>query len=163
TDGTKIKASAGKDFTGTHEDFLRRSQKLEKRIEEILSKMGNDNNPDPQISRKLRELQNKKNKIDKFLEEVKNNPSRIRGKEKINLTDPDARMMKDKDTSYPGYNLLLTVDANHFVAAYGLFTCAADQPHLKPMVNKLREQIKDPLKKSIWAFDAGFFSGENLL
>lgn len=162
TDGTKIKASAGKDFTGSYEDFLRRSKKLEKRIEEILSKMGNDN-PDPQAPRKLRELQNKKNKIDKFLEEVKKNPDRIRGNEKINLTDPDARVMKDKDTSYSGYNLLLTVDSNHFIAAYGLFTCGSDQPHLKPMVNRLREQMKGSLQNSILGFDAGFFSGENLL
>jgi transposase len=162
TDGTKIKACAGKDFTGTYEDFLRRSKKLENKIEEILSKMGNDN-PDPEKPRKLRTLQKKKEKIDKFLEEVKNNPGQIGSKQKVNLTDPDARMMKDKDTSYPGYNLLLTVDANHFIATYGLFTCTADQPHLKPMVNKLREQINDPLKDSILGFDAGFFSGENLL
>lgn len=162
TDGTKIKASAGKDFTGTYEDFVRRSKKLEKRIEEILSKMGNDN-PDPGNPRKLRELENKKQKIDKFLEKIENHTERNSGKNKINLTDPEAGMMKDKDMSYPGYNLLLTVDSNHFIANYGVFNCTADQPHLQPMVGKLREQLNDPLLDSIWAFDAGFFSGENLL
>lgn len=39
TDGTKIKASAGKDFTGTLEDFERRCKKLAKKIEELLAKM----------------------------------------------------------------------------------------------------------------------------
>jgi hypothetical protein len=162
TDGTKIKASAGKDFTGTYEDFQRRSKKLGKRIEEILARMGNDN-PDPENSRKLRELQHKKEKIDKFIEEVRNDSARVKSKEKINLTDPDARSMKDKDTSYPGYNLQLSVDGNHFIGAYGVFTCTADQPHLKPMIEILRDQSNDSLEESILSFDAGYHSAENIL
>jgi transposase len=162
TDGTKIKASAGKDFTGTVDDFQRRSKKLEKRIAEILAKMGNDN-PDPDDSRKLRELHHKKEKIDKFLNEVRNDPNRIKSKEKVNLTDPDARIMKDKDTTYPGYNLQLIVESNHFIAANHAFTCTADQPHLQPMIQMLRDRLRDSLQKSVWAFDAGYYSPENIL
>lgn len=161
TDGTKIKASAGKDFTGTLGDFQRRSKKLEKKIEELLSKMGNES-PDPDRPEKIRNLERKKKKIDDFLEQVKGNPERIESKEKINLTDPDARIMKDKDTTYPGYNLQLSVDANHFIAAYGLFTCTADQPHLKPMIDKLEQQFSS-LAQTALLFDAGYYSGENIL
>lgn len=163
TDGTKIKAWAGKDFTGTLEDFRRRSKKLEERINEILTKMGKDPNPDPQPSEKLRNLQRKKEKIDRFLEQVKKESGKIGANEKVNLTDLDARSMKDKDRTYAGYNLQLSVDGNHFIAAFGIYTCTADQPHLQPMVSKLQQQYGDRLSKSILAFDAGYYSGENLL
>src|SRR5207247_2375950 len=86
TDGTKIKAWAGKDFTGTLEDFGRRSKKLEEKIKELLSKMGNDS-PDPQRPKKLRNLQRRKEKIDQFLEQVKKNPGAIDPSEKVNLPD----------------------------------------------------------------------------
>lgn len=162
TDGTKIKGSVGKDFTGTPEDFERRSEKLSKRIAEILQTMGNDE-PDPGEGRKLKKLEKKKEKIDQFIEEVKKGNRSIGLKDKINLTDPDTGQMKDKDTVYAGYNLQLTVDSNHFIAAYEVFNCTADQPHLQPMIRKVQQQFNEPLTGSVFSFDAGYYSPSNIL
>lgn len=162
TDGTKIKAWAGKDFTGSYHDFVQRSAKLQKKIEQILASMGNEN-PDPTPSGKLSDLQRKKRKIDKFVEQVKNDAKRTKSDEKVNLTDPDAGRMKDKSSYYLGYNLMLSVDSNHFIGAYQVFNCTADQPHVIPMISRLRETVNDPLTNSILAFDAGFYSPGNIL
>lgn len=162
TDGTKIKGSVGKDFTGTCEDFERRSEKLGKRIAEILESMGNDE-PDPGRGRKLKTLEKKKEKIDHFIEQVKTGKRSIGPKDKINLTDSDTGQMKDKDSVYAGYNLQLTVDSNHFIAAYEVFNCTADQPHLQPMIKKVQKQFGEPLSGSIFSFDAGYYSPSNIL
>jgi len=168
-DGTKIKASAGKDFSGNIQDFKRRKVKLEQRIKDLLHSIsGPDQDPDPgtkkKKEKKLQTLQQRQEKISKFLDQVAHNfESSPAEEEKINLTDLDARQMKDKDSVYMGYNAQLAVDGNHFIVGYDVFNATTDQNHLRPMIEATREQTGDQLTNSIITFDAGFHSSSNII
>jgi vacuolar-type H+-ATPase subunit I/STV1 len=113
-DGTKIKAHAGKKFTGNVAEFERRRKGIEKRIEEIIQHTTEEKMSDKYRNRKLNKLEalkREKEKIESFLKEVKEKENKresssgekvARGK--VSLTDRDAVMVKDKDTKYMGYN-----------------------------------------------------------
>jgi hypothetical protein len=168
-DGTKIKASAGKDFSGNIGDFKRRKAKLEERIKELLHSINApDAPPEPgtkkKKEKKLQTLQRREEKISKFLDQVANDGQSAPAEgEKINLTDPDARQMKDKDSYYMGYNAQLAVNGNHFIVGYDVFNSNPDQNNLKPMIETLRNQTGDTLRNSVVVFDAGYHSSANLI
>ena len=106
-DGTKIKAHAANHRTKTKEEYQKWLKRIDDRIQQILEeaeatdvkedeiyqdKRGNE------LPEELNTQEKLKAKIKKVIEQFKNE------KEKINLTDPDVRFMKNVryriDTSY---------------------------------------------------------------
>jgi transposase len=161
-DGTKIKASASKDFTGSIEDFKKKKNKIEKRIDQLLQNTVSDTNEkqNDKKSKKLKKLEKEKDKIENFLSEVEEmNTNR---KTKFNLTDKDTTVVKDKREFYAGFNCQGAVDAqNHFIVA-PLASNASDQHLLKPMVEQTQMRSQNSLQNSELAFDAGYFTSDNL-
>jgi len=166
-DGTKVKANVSKKFTGTVEDFENKRKRIEEKIEQILQHTMkeelNDKYKRRQIN-KLRDLLHEKEKIDVFLNEVKQLESKSAvSTEKINLTDPDARMVKDNDAIYMGYNCQVVVDEKaHVIVSSEVFNEASDRGLLQPMMEKTKAQTKNDLQNTEIGFDSGYFSSENL-
>jgi transposase len=160
-DGTKIKANAGRKFIGDVAEFKRQKQRIAEKIEKILQHTANEESGDKTREKKLDRLERDKAKIDAFLAEVDKEDKPPRGK--ANLTDRDARMVKDKDGKYMGYNCQLAVDeASHAIVGAGVFNEASDRGLLQPMVEEVKNQTGKNLGRTDIGVDAGYFSSDNI-
>jgi transposase len=161
-DGTKIKANAGMKFTGDVQDFRRQRDRIEKKIEKILHHT-TEEEPEGKARRekKLDTLQKEKAKIEAFLTEVDQEETPPKGK--VSLTDCDARMVKDKDSKYMGYNCQMVVDEeNHAIVGAEVFNEASDRGLLQPMVEEVKKRTGENLGQTDIAVDAGYFSSDNI-
>ena len=166
-DGTKIREDASKKFTGNVKEFKEKKKRIEEKIDQILHHtMDEELNEKYRIRRgnKLNILQRDREKINAFLAEVdkQENKKQIVNT-KLNLTDRDARILKDKDTKYMGYNCQAAVDEEaHVIVGREVFNEASERGLLKPMVQETKRQTEYNLQKTEIGFDAGYFSSENL-
>jgi len=161
-DGTKIRADAGMKFTGNVEEFRRQRDRIERKIEKILHHTM-DEEPEGKARRekKLDTLEREKAKIGAFLTEVEQREPTP--KEKISLTDRDARMVKDKDSKYMGYNCQMVVDEeNHAIVGAEVFNEASDRGLLQPMIEEVRDRTGKDLDRTKIGVDAGYFSSDNI-
>ena len=164
-DGTKIKACAGKNFTGTAKDFRKKLVRIKQKVSETIDNLGKHDDEDSSFTtrkeRKVEALQREQQKIEEFLKEVK---SGVEDDEKrVNLNDRDACVVKDQGSFYPGYNCQIAVEGkHHFIVAQQVFNNPADQLHVVPMVEVVESQTRSDLTSSEIAFDAGYFTAENL-
>jgi transposase len=161
-DGTKIKANAGRRFTGDVAEFRQQRDRIERKIEKIL-RHTTEEEPEGKGHReeKLDTLEREKSKIEAFLTEVDQEETPPKGK--VSLTDRDARMVKDKDSKYIGYNCQMAVDEkNHTIVGAEVFNEASDRGLLQPMINEVGKQTDKDLSKTEISVDAGYFSSDNI-
>jgi transposase len=166
-DGTKMRANASREFTGNIKEFRDKCKRIEEKIEEILSHTKDEKLNEEYRNRKLNKLdllKRAKEKIERFLKEAEQDRDGSKAVDtKINLTDPDARIVKDRDTKYIGYNCQAAVDEKaDVIVGAEVFNDASERHLLKPMIEELKEQTGDNLKDVEIGFDAGYFSSENL-
>ncbi len=111
-------------------------------------------NQDKKLNRWKYNLQ----RINSFLEETKNSAVEDENT-KINLTDRDARLVKDQGKIYIGYNCQTAADKeNSLIIGCNVTNSASDRTQLVPMIDELK---KYQLKMKIVA-DAGYFSSKNI-
>lgn len=170
-DGSKIKASAGKKFSGTLEDFKKREIRLEKKIKEAIEKQQKTDKDE------LKEYWNKKQeRFEKEKEKIKNfllSAEEIytqNGKEtRQNITDPDSRIMKMKEGGFKeGFNVQITASTqNGIITGCDINNNACDIPSFIEMynnaLNSTSEENKELVKKAIWTGDNGYYSVDNIL
>jgi transposase len=84
--------------------------------------------------------------------------------EKVNITDPESRFMKNKkDKIELSYNPQITVDKNGFILANDVCKHAEDTEQLQPQVLQTEENLGSIPEKIHWNFDNGYWKGDNLL
>jgi transposase len=162
-DGTKIKASAANRRTKTKEDYQKWLKRIDAKIKRILEEAEATDTQEDQIYQNKRgdELPEEVNtevklkaKIKKVMEKFKNE------KEKINLTDPEARFMKDGhyriDTSY---NCQASLSKEQIMLSSEVITEASDRQALELMVETSDTNLAHPVKEI--AADAGYSSYDN--
>lgn len=94
------------------------------------------------------------------LEQAKATLQRL-GIDKVNLTDPEATFQKTEYGLIPGYNCQCAVDETHqVIVAQNVITRADDNDQLKPMIEQVKDNLKEKPKEL--SADGGFYSGENL-
>lgn len=78
-----------------------------------------------------------------------------------NFTDSESRIMKRNGDYLQGFNGQIVVDEAHqIIIAAGLSNLAPDQPHFKPMMERVKAQVgRTDFKVSA---DAGYISDDNL-
>jgi transposase len=106
-------------------------------------------------------LEQEKSKIEDFLDEVdrEDEPPKVR----VSLTDRDARMVKDKDSKYMGFNCQMAVDnKNQAIVSAEVFNEASDRGLLQPMIEEVKERTGEDLAQTDIAADAGYFSSDNI-
>jgi len=160
-DGTKIKADAGMKFTGNVREFRQKRDRIEKKIEKIMCHTTNESEDKARREKKLDVLEKEKAKIESFLTEVEqeNTPLKV----KVNLTDRDSRMVKDKDSKYMGYNCQIAVDdENDAIIGTDVFNEASDSGLLGPMIEEVRDRSGESLDRTEISVDAGYFSSDNI-
>jgi len=160
-DGTKVRADAGMKFTGNVGEFRRQRDRIEKKIEKIMHHTTNEPEDKAHREKKLDVLKREKTKIEAFLTDVENEENLHKGK--INLTDRDARMVKDKDSKYMGYNCQIAVDEeNDAIVGTEASNEASDRGLLQPMIEEIRDRTGETLNRTEISVDAGYFSSDNI-
>jgi len=185
-DGTKIAADASKSKTMTKAEAETRRARIDKSIENFFKEMDENDEKEEEIEeeeqkrheermRKIHELKNskekkpakearkmerliqEKNAIDKALE----SQPELKTDERINITEPESRLMKCGNGEYlQGFNAQI-VTSNQIVCAIDLVPDENDQACLTPMVEQLEKEIPDIGAYKLLG-DAGYNKGENL-
>jgi transposase len=166
-DGTKLKANASVRETKDKKALGKELKKVKEEIDGLLKRAkevdetedllyGEDNNG----SGIPEEIKDREYRL-KMLEEAKRELE-AEGVEKVNVTDPDARLMKNsQDVIQPGYNGQIAVDSKEqIIVAADITQEATDHHQLQPMVEQVEENL-GKLPDQISA-DAGYSSYDNL-
>ena len=162
-DGTKIKANAANHRTKTKEGYQRWIKRIDQKIKQILEEaeatdakedeLYQDKRGD-ELPEAINTQEKLKSKIKKVMEKFKNE------KEKINLTDADAKFMKDGryriDTSY---NCQASLTKEQIILSSEVITQASDRKALELMVETSDANLAQPVKEV--AADAGYSSYDN--
>jgi len=162
-DGTKIKANAANRRTKTKEEYLQWTKRLSERIDKMLEEVVKADTEEDRIygdkrGDELPEDINTQEKLKKKIEEVM---KRFKTeKEKINLTDPQAKFMKSShnriDTSY---NCQAAVTKEQIIVSAEVITDPTDRNALELMVQTSDENLKERIREI--AADSGYSSYDN--
>ena len=175
-DGTKMKANASKEFTGTLADFEKKKGRLQKKIKELMEKLKDTDGSEAikekaELEQKLEKLQKKEKKISDFLSQAKKDTSMKGGKErKQNITDNASRLMKDSRNGgfIQGYNAQGTTEnKNQIVVVAEVVSDENDKGQFKPMYEELQKEkeknnIESNPEEEKNLMDNGFFTLEAL-
>ena len=164
-DGTKMRANASAKLTKDEAKLKGHKEQVEKEINDlfneaqktdaeedmkrkIMKKMGSKNSRKDAIKDALETLQKQKEEArNKIAREKDREPTKAETKKiekmKINITDQDAKYMKERSgVIKPNYNGQISVDEkNQFILANDLVTDCNDQHQLIPIVQKTCDNL----------------------
>ena len=166
-DGTKLKANASVRQTREKESLEKEMGKVKEEIDKLLKRA-------EEVDASEDFLYGEDNDGSGIPEEIKDKAYRLKRLEeamellekeklnKVNVTDTDARLMKDsKKVIQPGYNGQIGVDAKEqVIVAADVTQEATDHHQLEPMVEQAEENL-GKLPEQVSA-DAGYSSYDNL-
>jgi len=162
-DSTKIKANAANRRTKTRDDYERWLKKLNKRINQIFTEADEvDSEEDERYGDKRGdELPEEINTEEKLKEKLEQIQQRFTSdKEKLNLTDPDARFMKGGNGRIDiAYNCQAAVTNECLIVGSEVITDANDRKALALMVETSEANISEAIREV--TADTGYSSYEN--
>jgi transposase len=164
-DGTKVKASAGKDTFRREERLREHLQLAEKQIQA----MGDPRSDS--ISRRVakaqeRALRERKQRLELALEELKkvreSKAEEEKAEARVSTSDPEARVMKNGDGGYvPAYNVQVCTDVKHrIIVDVEAVQAGNDWDQLMPAVERIEERHEEAPGQMIT--DAGYTNRENI-
>lgn len=158
-DGTKIRASASRQRTFRREDLDRLAHKYQELLTEDAAFDSEDVDGDDEELEKSQEeaLSDKglKEQIAKAMEQLE------AGASEVNLTDCDARLMKDCQGRFqPSYNGQIAVDKNQIIVAAATGNNSDDSANFTPMVKQSQDNVGSEIGKVL--VDGGYYSKRNL-
>ncbi len=161
-DGSKLKASASAKKTKDKQGYRAWLARVEKEIQEILKEAEETDRAEDleygeergdELPRKLREKE-------RLREKIKEAMRGLRGGDKANLTDPDARFMRERHgVIRPAYNCQLAVAEGQVIVAAEVTTRAVDGGELAPMLERAEENLGEKVETVV--ADAGYGSYDN--
>lgn len=165
-DGSKVAGNAAKDRTYDMDGLKRLLERTEAAIQDLEAQ--NETGGDPPPPHLPKELV----RAERLQEQVKAALQRLAGEdgpERVNLTDPEANLMKGRQGIVAGYNLQAVVSPLDPTVVQGgglLLTAvetvmdADDHAQLVPMLDQAEEMTGKRAKTAL--ADAGYHSGANL-
>lgn len=173
-DGCKLPTDASKQWSGTHAELKKKSDKMRARADRIVKKhkdadssksdnSGQHNNEKQTVETLLKNA----DKIDKFLasNEKRLGHSRTKKEVQSNITDNESCKMTTSKGTIQGMTCVTAADEKHQIIieaqAYGV---GQEQITLKPMVEKIRDRLgKDVFANGcVLTADTGYCSENNL-
>lgn len=163
-DGTKIRANASSRRTKDKASYQEWLNTIEEEIKDVLKEaetidLQEDNLYEEKRGDELpEEIKTKvvlRDKIKEVLARFKEE-----GEEKINLTDPDARFMKErKGVITPAYNCQISVSEGQIITAASVVVEENDRKQLTPIIEASEEVTGEQVKEVI--ADSGYASYDN--
>ena len=163
-DSCKIRANASAKRTKNKEEYEKWLKNIEGKIKEILreaqqideeedKKFMVDKRGD-EIPKHLHKKEVLKEKVKEIMKELKDE------KEKINLTDRDAKFIKERcGVIRPNYNCHVAAGEDQIIVAAEVVNIASDQEHLIQMVEEVEKNVKEKIEKV--CADSGYASLHN--
>lgn len=175
-DGCKIAANCAKEWSGTKKELLKKAQRIEESIREIVNKHrdgdrsgGATGGGDDSEQQRIEKLQAKAKKIRQWL---RHNEDRIgeRGKPiKSNITDNESAKMPSAHGVIQGYNGLAAVDEKHqIVVEAKAFGKGTEATNLTEVLEGIRmrfarlDEQKAIYEQVVVTADSGFHSEESV-
>lgn len=175
-DGMKLPSNAAKEWSGTFSDLKKKQETLQRKVGEALiehreadKREKNKSTTDQQRREKrIKRLQQKAERIEKFLAE---NEPRIgsAGKEiQSNVTDNESAKMATSHGVVQGYNAQAAVDEKHQVVMHAeAIGKGEDSSIMKTMLEGVKKRLEaagrlEPLKGVTVSADTGYYSIKNL-
>lgn len=159
-DGSKIQGYGCKEFTGNIKEFREQKRRIEKKISLLMSSTCSDTT---QAEKRLKRWKHNLEKITSFLSEAEDSGNTENEHTRTNLTDRDARLVKDSGKVYLGYNCQTAADEeNNIIVGCQVTNNASDRPQLVPMIKEVREHQGEEYPEMKVVADAGYFTSENI-
>lgn len=150
-DGSKVKAYTNREML-TVEKITRRLEGIDKKVEEYLSKIAENDSRDEAIEEtgldgieninekylsKIAELQEQVEQLEKQKQILEQE-----GRKYISASDPEARLMKSRDGKIPAYNVQIAVDSeNKMIADSEVVTDQTDLGQLPKVIESIKEEL----------------------
>lgn len=169
-DGCKMPSNASKEWSGTKADFKRKSDKLEKAIERIISKhreIDDTENKAEIIEKDTQYITTLQKQIKKIRDWTKDNDDRpgSGGKPvKSNITDNDSAKMKTSNGVIQGYNGVAMADSKHqVIVSAEAFGKVSEKNLLEPMIRSTQDNLEtDVFENTKLTADSGFHTMKNM-
>jgi hypothetical protein len=180
-DGCKLPSNASKEWSGKISDLVRKKEKMEKRVTELLKRQveadqkDNEEEKGQDIFRgvnRTKQVERLKRKAERIREFLERNGEKIgrTGKEiKSNVTDNESANMMTSHGVVQGYNGQAVVDEKFQVIVHGeAFGEGQDHYHVSPMVEGAKENLQtlghpeECLEGKVWVADSNYSSPANL-
>jgi transposase len=165
-DGTKLKANASVRQTRDRDGLEKEIERIKEQMRQMIQASANLDEledqlyPDGDGSEIAEELRKKEYRLKKlqYAREVLEREKL----EKVNVTDPDSRLMKDsRKVIQPSYNSQIAVDdKEQVIVAADVSQNATDHAEFKPMVEQVERNLGALPKEG--SADAGYSSYDNL-
>jgi transposase len=153
-DGSKFKAWNSKDRNFTVHKLEERMEWIEDHTAEYLRLIeisdANEDTIEGEFTRE--ELEQKVNELQERLEKYKGYRELMinQGLSQLSLTDPDCRLMKNKNGMDTAYNVQTAVDTEtHMVLDYNMTNANTDHGQMAPTLKHLKEEKPDEILRAI--------------
>lgn len=164
-DGTKLKANANKSNSKTKKGYHKWLKKVESEIDQILEEAseiddneddeyGHDNRGD-QIPKELEQKEKLREKIKQALSEFKADSE----KERVNLTDTDAKIIKGNGSFNTNYNCQAAISEDEIIVACYTSNNSSDKKETIPLLESVEENTLKDVNQIL--ADAGYSSYDN--
>ena len=161
-DGTKIRASAGRDRTHDRSYYEKLMSKLDSRIEQLLSDCETADQTEEGISsyvamdKELAKSQNLKERVKEAFASFKEDDKKY-----TNQTDPDCRLIKSIQGKHASYNVKSVMDDKHGLIVHAEATAEVnDRNQFARQIDQANEVLETPCK--IACADAGYADTDEL-
>jgi len=160
-DGSKILASAAKDRTFDKKGLEELDRKIQEQIDDLerqnKDEDGRHSERSGELPAKLRKAGALKSQVGEAMQALA-----VGEKEKVNLTDGDARFMKTTTGLRVAYNGQVVVEGKSgIIVAEEVVDEPGDNEELLPMLHKVKENLGANAEHNL--ADGGYFGGENLV
>lgn len=172
-DGYKLSSNAAKEWSGTHADLRKKQAKLRELVcESVREHRRNDGakraTPERSAER-LKRLEQKADRIERFLKTNEPRQGRTGTEVQSNVTDNESAKMKSSHGIIQGYNANAMVDAKHQVIVHAqAFGEGDDGAVAEPMLQGAQQNLAAAgcgtrvLQEAVVSADTGYFSNRNL-
>ena len=161
-DGTKIKASAAEDSYRS-EEWIREQVKIARDHVEAVDKLTEEESSERRAKARERGRQERRERLESALQEFDKLKAEGNPKEKISITDPEARKMKQADGGFAtSFNVQLVTDAaNKVIVGVGITQAGNDYDQLAAGVEGVEQNLGEKPKQVIT--DGGYVSRDNIV
>jgi len=154
-DGCKLPSNASKEWSGKHADLHRKKEKIEKKVEQLITEQVETDNDDEDdeggassgfSNRKgqIERLKKKADRIERFLKKSEPKIGRMGKEIKSNITDNESANMMTSHGTIQGYNGQALVDRDHQVIVHGeAFGEGQDHHHIPPMLDGAKQNMEE--------------------
>lgn len=169
TDGTKIRANAGRAKSHDSQYYQKYLKEVDNKIEKLLTECGRIDEAEKEanslvgMGKEVKKLKNLKNTVSNILEEFKEHGDKTKdgNARKRNLTDSDSALMKSRQGSHASYNVQSVVDdKNGLIVNIDAVSEAND---FKQLANQIKQTEETTEKKcKVACADSGYSNVEEL-